>query len=308
MRNYYLFIIILFFCSLSMNAQFSCDFEDCEGEGLPSPCLPWTNWGCGGGPGCDIVCSSAYAHSGEFSGLIPGDGTTDAVLDLGNKIFGEWALSFWMYIPSNKEAYFNLQGVVPIGAGEWIVGNIFFNQDLASPGVGLIDDSFLGAVTFNFPHDQWFNITMNWDITTGISAATWQMCVDGTEVIPVGTLFTNSSQDPVTSLGGIDFFSISANNEYYVDDFEYVNGSLSCVLGVNEVNEVTFSIYPNPTKDILQIAIDEPIKNVSIFTLQGRLVNQYKNSTINISNLQTGLYFIEIETENGKGVQKFIKE
>ena len=69
------------------------------------------------------MSSDAQARSGAKSGYIPGDGTTDAVLDLGNKIFGEWGLEFWMLVPNDKEGYFNLQGTVPIGSGEWVVGN-----------------------------------------------------------------------------------------------------------------------------------------------------------------------------------------
>ena len=66
----------------------------------------------------------------------------------------------------------NLQGAVPIGTGEWIVGNIFFNQDLLTPGMGQIDNTALGAVDFNFPQGQWFKVIMNWDISAGIGLAT----------------------------------------------------------------------------------------------------------------------------------------
>lgn len=31
----------------------------------------------------------------------------DVVLDLGNKIFGEWGLDFWMYVVFGKEVYMN---------------------------------------------------------------------------------------------------------------------------------------------------------------------------------------------------------
>ncbi len=226
MKNFYLLLATLLFFNFSINAQFWSDFEDCTGDGVPFPYEgnPWTDWGCGGGVGCAIICSTTQAHSGDYSGLIPGDGTTDAVLDLGNKIFDTWGLEFWMYIPSDKVAYWNLQGQVPIGAGEWIVGNVFFNQDNANPGVGLIDDTALGALNFNFPHDQWFKVVMNWDILMGISLATWQFNVDGVDVVPFGTPFTNNSGNIPSSLGGIDFFSISVDNELYLDDFNYVNG------------------------------------------------------------------------------------
>ncbi len=140
MKNYILLSIAFLFSTLIMNAQFQDDFEDCGIDGTPINGGHWTVWGCGGGAGCAILCSTAQAHSGTHSGLIPDDGSTNAVLDLGGKIFGEWSLSFWQYVPSNQEAYWNLQGVVPIRAGEWIVGNIFFNQDNANPSVGLIDD------------------------------------------------------------------------------------------------------------------------------------------------------------------------
>ncbi|MFT5249159.1 MAG: hypothetical protein ACI93P_000882 [bacterium] len=48
-----------------------------------------------------------------LSGFVSGDGTIQAVLDLGNKIFGEWGIEFWVYIPSGKEAVMSLQGTVP---------------------------------------------------------------------------------------------------------------------------------------------------------------------------------------------------
>jgi len=220
--NYFIFILLL---SVNLQAQFWSGFEDCPGDGIPYPNGGgWTYWGCGGGSGCSITCTTAQVHSGDYAGLIPDDETSTAILDLGSKIFGQWGLEFWMYIPSGKEAYWNLQGVIPIGSGEWIVGNVFFNQDIANSGVGLIDDTALGEIYFNFPHDQWFRVVMNFDISTGIGAATWQFNVDGIDVVPFGTPFTNFAGTAPTSLGGMSFFSISNNNILYLDDFNFVNG------------------------------------------------------------------------------------
>jgi len=193
----------------------------------------WTNWDCGGGSGCALMASSAQAHEGNQSGLIPGDGSTDAVLDLGNKIFGEWGLSFWMYIPSEKAAHWNLQGEVPIGGGDWLVGNINFNEANANPGVGFIDNSAMGNVFFTFPHDQWFRVIMNWDISSGLSAATWHFNVAGNDVIPPGTDFTDEGGSIPNSLGGIDFFSINNDYMFYLDSLDYVNG----FIGVEPDNE-----------------------------------------------------------------------
>jgi hypothetical protein len=170
------------------------------------------------------MASSAQARSGNLSGLIPGDGTTDAVLDLGNKILGQWGLEFWMYIPAGKTAYYSLQGTVPIGSGEWVVGNIFFNQGGANPGGGSIDDSALGAVEFTYPEGQWFPVVMNFDLNLGMAAATWQFNINGNDVLPAGTPFTSADGTTATSVGGIDFFSIDTNNELYIDDLCYGEG------------------------------------------------------------------------------------
>jgi len=191
--------IILLFISNITFAQLTDDMEWSSGN-----CQ--NHWIVGFPLECPYVATGG-GHTGEQSGYMPNDGLTDNVLDLGSKIFGTWAIEFWMYVPAGREAYWNLQGEIPIGTGEWIVGNIFFNQDGANPGMGLIDDTALGAVSFDFPHDNWFRIAMYFDITFGIGASTWGMSVDNEIVIPQGTPFTNSSGTYPTSLGGIDFVS-----------------------------------------------------------------------------------------------------
>jgi hypothetical protein len=73
------------------------------------------------------------------------------------------------------------------------------------------------------------------------------------------------------------------------------------------------SIYPNPTKEILNInygtsTID--IKSIEIHDLLGKLVYQTKSKTelINVSSLNSGIYLITISTEsNEKMVKKLIK-
>ena len=244
---------------------------------------------------------------GNGVGFIPGDETTDAVLDLGNKIFGEWGLSFWMYVPSGKVAYWNIQGEIPIGAGEMVVGNVFFNQDNTNPGVGLIDDTFLGDVNFNFPHDEWFRIVIGWDwnIDIGNVYPIWNFYVNGIEVIPEGTSYTNENGDFPTSLGGINFFSISMDNEMYLDDFNYQD---SIIMDNEDFSEKDFTIYPNPAQSLLNISSQESINNISIYNSLGNLIKEsLGETTLDVSYLKSGLYFIEVTTDSNKSVQKFIK-
>ncbi|MEZ4858414.1 MAG: T9SS type A sorting domain-containing protein [Flavobacteriaceae bacterium] len=237
MKLKYLLLAVLSMTLITANAQFTDSMESyTDGERIYEG--HWLDWGCGGS--CALYSSSAQAHLGNLSGLIPDDGFTDAVLDLGNKIFGQWGLGFYAYIPSGKVGYYNLQGSVPIVSGEWIVGNFYFNQDNLNPGVGLLDNTALGSVNFSFPHDEWFYIAMNVDISAGLSAATWEYWVDGVEVIPAGTPFTDGSGAIPTSLGGVDFFSISPNNMMWLDTFLYQEGFVPTDSG--NLNSITGTI------------------------------------------------------------------
>ncbi len=297
MRKTTLLLAVLLFSTFQIYAQFTDDMEYPNGP----PLGPW--W--------EIpipIAGPGAGHTGDYSGYIDGNGTTDALLDLGNKTTGEWGLAFYMRVSSGKVAYWNLQGVVPATTGEWIVGNVFFNQDGLSPGVGTMDDTALGAVNFNYPENEWFRVVINVDITNGISLATWQFGVNGVEVIPSGTAFTNLAGDIPTSLGGVDFFSISADSEVNFDDFEYVNGVLDLLLGVEENELLKFSISPNPVVEKLNIASQSNILSSRIFSMQGSSVyNGASNSSIDVSQLASGIYFIQVETIHGKSVQKFVK-
>ena len=72
-----------------------------------------------------------------------------------------------------------------------------------------------------------------------------------------------------------------------------------------------FNLYPNPTLDFLYITSkkDLEMKEIKITDLSGRVVRTLNNvSTINVSDLSTGTYLIDITTNEGKASSKFIKK
>ena len=311
MKNLLLLGIALVFSTLSIHAQIDPFEDDMESYVVGQPIFEehWTDWGCGGGAGCAIMASNTYAHDGSQSGLIPGDGTTDAVLDLGNKIFDIWFLEFYMYIPEGKEGYFNLQGEVPIGAGEWIVGNIYFNQDGLAPGTGVIDDAVGAPVNFSYPEDQWFRIVMSWNIENGISLATWDMSVNNVMVIPEDTPFTKADGTPPTSLGGIDFWSGNTNHEFYLDSFEFMDELI--INYVEDFNSKEFVAFPNPVKDKLSLSANEEISSISITNILGQEIYSQNinalNASIDMSSFSKGTYFINAIIGDTTGTIKIIK-
>lgn len=75
----------------------------------------------------------------------------------------------------------------------------------------------------------------------------------------------------------------------------------------NQLNLI--NIYPNPTKDVLNIESPIEVKNIIVTNLAGQKVAEYANTnSINISTLVNGIYFINVSTNEGSKNLKVIKD
>lgn len=72
--------------------------------------------------------------------------------------------------------------------------------------------------------------------------------------------------------------------------------------------KIEFSLYPNPTSDYLNIHSEEQVLDVTIFNVQGRQVLKSSEDRLDVSNLTSGIYLIEVKTNSGKATSKFIKK
>jgi hypothetical protein len=89
---------------------------------------------------------------------------------------------------------------------------------------------------------------------------------------------------------------------------------VSGTLGVNEVLSSSFKTFPNPVNNVVTISNSENISlsKVTITDINGRTVksidaNNLSEIQINVSDLNAGVYFMNINSEAGKAVKKFIK-
>ncbi len=83
----------------------------------------------------------------------------------------------------------------------------------------------------------------------------------------------------------------------------------------DELDEDVIKIYPNPASDILNIQFRNDTKEVNgikVFNMMGEIVMDYKNNSLqsdvlelNISNLITGIYFLEVEVNGEVVIQRF---
>ena len=79
-------------------------------------------------------------------------------------------------------------------------------------------------------------------------------------------------------------------------------------LGTNEFNTANnFKIYPNPTSDNFLIEMENEVKSVEIYSIQGEKVMNSTSKKIDVSNLSKGMYLVRIEdANNAVSAQKLI--
>ena len=115
---------------------------------------------------------------------------------------------------------------------------------------------------------------------------------------------------PSTGYSGSDSYDIRVK-----DGWHWSNNTSSVSIDVWDwvlaVEEETaqFDVFPNPSTDFVQIKSDKEISNVRVVDVRGReVISASQETTIDVSSLEDGTYFIEVEINGEKSVQKIIKK
>lgn len=100
--------------------------------------------------------------------------------------------------------------------------------------------------------------------------------------------------------------SISFNRFQIRFDVETLSNS-------NFSNEMELSLYPNPVQNQLSMALNdsEKIEDMYVYNQVGKLImsfNEPEQLHFDVSQLQSGVYFIQLSTESAKYTSKFIKK
>ncbi len=84
----------------------------------------------------------------------------------------------------------------------------------------------------------------------------------------------------------------------------------NCTIGINENNAIKVELYPNPVKDVVMIQ-GNSINEISVYNSIGVLVERIEGEgnevEINMNNYNTGIYFVQVNTENGTATRKVVK-
>jgi hypothetical protein len=77
---------------------------------------------------------------------------------------------------------------------------------------------------------------------------------------------------------------------------------------VSAIEASSVQIYPNPAKNELFIQSEQPIDKAEILDMSGRVVNSTNSTTVNVSHLPKGTYFVRVFVDGQSITKKIIKE
>ncbi len=118
--------------------------------------------------------------------------------------------------------------------------------------------------------------------------------IDGGYIV-VGQSYS-SNIDITTHIGGYDYWVVKLGADF---------------LANKNFNTADLQVYPNPTTGLLHINCGQPVENVMVYDLNGRLVlesNQKDISKISLEPLEQGTYFVRINTNTDSFTKKIVKE
>ncbi|MBK6985478.1 MAG: T9SS type A sorting domain-containing protein [Bacteroidetes bacterium] len=82
-------------------------------------------------------------------------------------------------------------------------------------------------------------------------------------------------------------------------------------VGIDELELRNVSIYPNPAMDVLYVNLPSINYSVEVINLMGEVVlkseNKFNTTSLELSNLKSGVYFLTIASEGQQKQMKFLK-
>lgn len=104
---------------------------------------------------------------------------------------------------------------------------------------------------------------------------------------------------------GGDAFQSGQNVNPIDVDFEV---DIAAPTGVVEVSNSSTIVYPNPATNLINVSTNEPITLVEVYSVNGSLVKSVKTKSVDVSDLDNGMYFLTVYTTEGATQTKFTKQ
>jgi serine protease AprX len=210
-------------------------------------------------------------------------------------------------------SYYAKISCFPLNGGGFFIDNVQYGQTIKdevpwtkysvalSPGNHLLEWKYGNQLTEG-DYENAFYID---DITVGNTYDVYRSNCDGTGMTLIADdIMTPYSVDNawVTLPIGLYKYGVCINNDSNIYWSICIDKDYQGV-GENVVADVM--VYPNPAKDIIVVVTnDSSVQRVDLYDVTGQKVISSTETEINVSELESGIYFVNILTEKGAFTKK----
>ena len=137
---------------------------------------------------------------------------------------------------------------------------------------------------------------------------------------PVGYNLYLDGKLAAEKISSLEYSSELKKNKYvevvavYENEMTSIGIAKEIVAGdkIEDITENNISIYPNPANDRLYIEAEGEIVGITVYDIYGRhqvteTPSHQDMTSVNVSGLNAGIYFVKINTNQGEIVKRFIK-
>lgn len=132
----------------------------------------------------------------------------------------------------------------------------------------------------------------------------------GTSIFGEGSGDSSGSEVSLSSDGNTIAIGAPGNDGNGINAGHVRVHNLSALLSAERFKLDDFRIYPNPAKNVINIELMQGVnlKKVNLYNTLGQFIFTTQYLKISTSNFNSGIYFIEVETNKGNSVKRIIVE
>ena len=206
-------------------------------------------------------------------------------------------------------SYYAKINCFPLNGGGFFIDNVQQGETLKdivpwtrymvaiSPGNHLLEWKYGNQLT----EGEYENAFYIDDITVGNAFNVYRINCDSGEQVTVAENVINAQyidNEWINLPNGRYKYGISADGGYTIAWSDHLDKDYDNVI---ENDDVTISVYPIPAHDYIHVETmcTSSLKRIDLYNITGQLIMTSTDNEINVSELESGIYFVNVLTEKG---------
>ena len=226
-------------------------------------------------------------------------------------------ISLAVNVPNNcVVSYYAKVDCFPLNGAGFFIDNVQYGETLKdhvpwtrysvslSPGNHLLEWKYGNQL----PLEDYANEFYVDDITVGNAFDIYRSNCDGTGQVMVASAVISAQyidNDWITLPIGQYKYGVSIDGGHTIYWSECIDKDYQ---GIEDVDFSAVSVYPNPATDVIRIDVETrliaSVQRVDVYDVTGQIVISSTETEINVSDLESGIYFVNILTEKGVVTKK----